>query len=224
MYGKVKLTKRQIKEDKFTGFMLQSKQQVMENWQYLLIGVAVVILLVVALSYYLDSQKLIEIEAEKNYAQAVVEYRSGNVQLALVTLNQLIADHSGTAIAPKAILLLGRVNLENKNYAEAVRFFTTFTDKYKEDKLSLAAAYAGLGVAFENQAQYDQAALQFKAAANTYPEGPSVGDYNYSLLRNYLLAGMIDEATVVKDQIAKDFPKTELERNALLLYFEKATQ
>ncbi|MCH7948782.1 MAG: tetratricopeptide repeat protein, partial [candidate division Zixibacteria bacterium] len=111
MYGKVKLTKRQIKEDKFTEFMLNSKQQVEENWQYLAIAVIVVILGVVGSVYYLDSVEETSRQAAANLSKGNLEYRNGSSQVALLTFNDIVNNYGGTKSAEQATFMLGKVNL-----------------------------------------------------------------------------------------------------------------
>ena len=60
MQSKMKLTKRQVKEDRFTTFMLTSKDKLQgefeDNWQYYVIGFAVVVVLIWALAWQFDRQ------------------------------------------------------------------------------------------------------------------------------------------------------------------------
>ena len=222
MYGKVKLSKRQIKEDKFTAFILNAKNQFMENWQYFVIGIVIVILLVVAVVYYLDSQKVQHVEAGNRYANAMYDFNNGNTEQAILKLNQIIEDFSGDIFAEQSIYALGKINFENKNYPEAIRFFEMYVNRYKDDKLFRASSFAGIASCLENQANYSDAAVKFDEAYSEYPESPSAGDYLMGSLRNYLESGNIDNAAVKLEQISENFKGTQLEKRAIRLYSEKS--
>lgn len=221
MYGKVKLSKRQIKEDKFTAFMLHAKHQLEENWQFYLIGVVVVILAVVATIYYTNNRETRKQDAADRYAAAVREYRTGNTQLATMGLNELVEEYSGDQSAEQALFLLGNINLETRNYAEAIRFYQMYVDKYRDNKLNRAAAFAGMAASQENQGAYPDAAKQFAAAYDSYPDGPMAGDYQMSAMRCYLAANDSAQARAHLDVIKDKFKGTDLEKKAVRLFTEK---
>ena len=123
MYGKVKLTKRQIKEDKFTAFMLNSKQQVEVNWQYLAIAVIVIILGVVGSIYYLDSIKEASRQAATKMAKGNLEFRGGNSQVAILTFTEIINNYGGTKSAEQATFMLGKVNLTEHKLPRSDQIF-----------------------------------------------------------------------------------------------------
>ncbi|MFZ5979354.1 MAG: tetratricopeptide repeat protein, partial [Candidatus Zixiibacteriota bacterium] len=131
MQNKVKLSKRQIKEDKFTAFMLESKQQFLEHWQTYVISIVGVILVVAAVAYYFNSRQAKEEESAYKFARALLDYRNGNSQIALMSLNQIITDYSGSNVAGKTTFLLGKINYESKNYPEAIRYYEQFVRDYR---------------------------------------------------------------------------------------------
>ncbi|MDH4156561.1 MAG: tetratricopeptide repeat protein [candidate division Zixibacteria bacterium] len=221
MYNKVKLTKRQIKEDKFTTFMLSSKQQVLENWQYIVMGVIVVVLVVVAVVYYLDSRATRTLESGLNYNRAVQEYRNGQNQVAIASLSQILEKYSGESVEGQATFMLGKVNYELRNYVEAIRYYEMYLAKFKDRPFVRCAALAGVGAAYENQASFLQAADAFARAYEEDPESPLAGDYLAAVVRNYLQLGDIDKAKVHLDLLEKDFGDTDVARRAVRLFSEK---
>ncbi len=221
MYNKVKLTKRQIKEDKFTTFMLSSKQQVLENWQYLVMGVIVVVLVIVAAVYYLNSQATRTLEAGLNYNRAVQEYRNGQNQVAVASLAQILEKYSGEKVEGQATFMLGKVNYELRNYVEAIRYYEMYLAKFQGRPFVRCAAHAGVGACYENQASFLQAADAFVRAYEEDPESPLAGNYLAAAMRNYLQVGDIDKAKVQLDLLEKDFGNTDVARTAIRLFSEK---
>lgn len=221
MQNKVKISKRQLKEDKFTTFMLDSKDRLMDTWQFWVIGLVGVVLVVAAIIYYTSSQSTKAIEASEKYANAVMDYRNGSSQIAILSLTQVVDDYGSTQTAEQATFLLGKISYETKNYAEATRWFESYISKYKGNKLDRAAAFAGIAACLEEQGSFAEAAAKYEEAATAYPGGPLEGDYLTSAMRNYLLAGDIAKAKAKLDRIEQDFPNTDIAQRAARLFSEK---
>ena len=223
MHGKVKLTRRQIKEDKFATFMLTAKSRLEENWQYYVIGLAAVILAIVAVVYYMSSSKSTKVEAGQKYSQALSDYRSGNNQVALLALSKLVDDNSDEPTTRQALFMLGKINLETKNYSEATRYFEQFNSKYQSDKLLAAASLAGIAACDENQGQFAAAAAKYTEAVGFYADGPSQGDYLMSAMRCYLLGGDMEKAKSSLSVIKDKYKGTELALRAERFFAEKGS-
>jgi len=221
MYGKVKLSKRQIKEDKFTTAMLRAKSQFMDNWQFYAIGALVVVLVCVAVVYFVQSQQTAKTEAAAMYARGAMEARQGNTQVAILSLTEIVDEHGGTAAAKQATFLLGKVSFESRNYPEAIRYFQLYLDKYTDDQLNRAAAQAGLAACHENQGEYLPAASGYESAISEWVDGPMVALYHQSALRNFLQAGDVEAARAHLTALESDFAGSEVLAAARLLFAEK---
>lgn len=220
MQSKVKLSKRQIKEDRFTSFMLSAKDRFLENWQYWVISLVVVVLVIVAVSYYTSSRSASEREAVARYSTAVMEHRNGQTDIAILSLQQVVDNYGSTRIVEQARYMLGMMNFERRNYAEAITHFEQYVSRHKNNNLNRAAAFAGLAASYENQGEYEQAAANFEQAINAYADGPLAGDYMVGAMRCYLYLGNVDKARTMRDRIAQEFPQTELALRAERLFTE----
>ncbi|MCP4685546.1 MAG: tetratricopeptide repeat protein [bacterium] len=221
MQSKVKLTKRQIKEDKFTTFMLNARSQFQDKWQFYVAGIAAVILVFAAINWYVSDQQTQQADAEAKFARAVLDYQSGDNQIALLGFDQLLNEYGSTDVAEQATYLLGKIHLANKNYEDAVRYFEIYLDRYRNDQLNRAAAQAGVASAREDLGSYAEAAAAFAAAAEMHPEGPLAADYEYGALRNYILAGDLESAGVHHELILEKHANTVPGRSAIRLFSEK---
>ena len=224
MAGKVKLTKRQIKEDKFTTFVLSTKERVEENWQFWVIGALAVVLVIVGAVYLINSGKNREHEAALKLAEAQSQYRDAQIDVAMLTLTQLLDRYEGTAAARQGRLFLARINYEQKNYAEAQRYFEEFLARVKDDPLNRAAALGGLGAVLENQGEYAAAAEKYAQAADEDPQGPLAPEYRYDAMRNYLAAGDIENARRQRDIIESEFKQTPIYSRAVELFAEESAR
>ncbi|MCK4372147.1 MAG: tetratricopeptide repeat protein [candidate division Zixibacteria bacterium] len=221
MYQKVRLTKRQIKEDKFTTFMLKSRSWLLGNWQLLVIGVAAAVLIIVASVYYAQSRATRAGEAATKYAHALQDYRNKNNQVAIMGFTQIVEDYSGDKTAEHATFLLGKLNYRIRNYDEAIRYFEMYLNKYRNNTLTRAAASAGVASCYEDQGNFVEAAEKFQQAFSEFPDGPLGGDYLNSAMRNYLEIGEIEKARADLDSIKARFEGSELVKRAVRRFVEK---
>ncbi len=222
MHQKVKLTRRQLKEDKFTSFMLRSKGWFAENWQFAVIGVVALILVVVAGVYYSNSRVADRAEASTKFAQALSDFRRGNNQVAVLGMQQILEEYGGTSVAEQATFLLGKLHYSMRNYPEAIRYFDMYLSKYRDDLLMRSAAMAGIAGCEQDQGNYTVAAAKFNEAYEAYPDGPLTGDYRYSAMRNLLMAGETEQAREILEFIESEYEGTELVNRATLLFAEKS--
>ncbi|MEW5995595.1 MAG: tetratricopeptide repeat protein [Candidatus Zixiibacteriota bacterium] len=221
MYGKTKLKRRQIKEDRFAVFMLNARQQFLDYWQYVVIGIVAVVLVIVGVVYYFNSLEAKKVEAAQRFARALQDYGRGNTQVAIMGLNQLLEDDQGSDIAEQATFLLGNINLEARNYPEAIRYCEMYLANYADNRFHRASALAGIATCLENQGQYADAAARFEAAYQEYPEGPLNGDYRLSAMRNCLAVGDTERAQTHLEFIEENFKGTSLAMRAARIFSEK---
>lgn len=214
MYDKVKLTKRQIKEDKFTAFMLNARTWFTENWQLSVIAVAAVILVAVAGVYYSQAQVAKSEEAADRFARALMDYRNGNNQVAIMGFSQIVDEYSSDKAAEQAIFLLGKLNFTTRNYEEATRYFEMYLSKYRDNSLTRAASQAGIAACQEEQASFADAAIRFQRAFDEYPDGPLGGDYLSGAMRNNLKTGELEKAAANLDSMKVRYEGSDLVNRA----------
>ncbi len=201
--------------------MLESKKKFEENWQFYVIAVVGVVLVIAAVAYYFNSKATKEQESSYKFARALMDYRNGNNQIALLSLNQIIEEYKGTTVAQEATFLLGQINYENKNYSEAIRYFEQYVREYRKDKFYLAAALAGIAASQENQGNFTEAAQKYEEACLAFPDGPMYGDYNLNALRNYLKSDNLEKAGKHMEILQDKFKGTSLAIRAERMYYEK---
>ena len=224
MQGRVKITKRQIKEDHFTTFMLTARDRFFENWVPVTVGALAVVVAIVAVVFYANSREASAREAADRYAQAMTEYRSGNRDAAMISLQNMIDEYAGGNVAEQATYVLGRMYLLDRNYPEAMRYYQLFIDNFKDSHLHRAASFGGLAICHENQGESALAAAKFEEAIAADPDGPNVGDYHLGALRNYLTAGDEASARIKVDALQADFAGSQWEQTGLRLFYESGFQ
>lgn len=221
MQSKVKLTRREIKDDKFTSFVLQSKDQLADYWQYLAIGALVLVLVIVGIVYFINSQQSGSTEASAALTKAITENRTGNRQLAMVTLGQLIEAHSGTPAGRQARLMLANLQLESRNYPEAQKQYEQFLSQTGSPKLQRAAALSGIACVLENQGQHAEAAQKYLAAADEDNDGAIAPEQMANAIRAFQAAGDEAKAKELLDRMVATYPQSAATARAIRLMAEK---
>ena len=167
MGTKVKITKKQIKQDKFTTFMLQSKDWLSDNWQPVAIGAAVLVIAVVAVVYFVNVQETKGKEAGVRLSQAVANLNRGNYQEAILELNA-IADEYGGRTGGMALFYLANAHYESRNYDQAIENYQKYIDKYSLDNLTTSSAIAGIAASLESKQEFLAAGDKYYEAIEYY--------------------------------------------------------
>lgn len=222
MHSKVKLSKREIKEDKFTAFVLTAKDQFAESWQYVVIGAVVVVLIVAGTVFFISNRSSQQVEGTEKLSKAIADYHNNNTQVALLSLGQIATDYSGE-VADEATFMLGKLNLETQNFAEARKQFEDYLSRSTGDKLKRASAIAGLAGCLEGEAKYAEAAAKYLEAAKEFPGGPQDEEFQINAMRAFLEAGDTEKAKIQLGELKKQFKGSGKVYRAEMLLAEKTS-
>jgi TolA-binding protein len=217
MGTKVKITKRDIKEDKFTTSMLLAKDWLSERWQIVAIAAVVVIVVIVAIVYFSNLQKERAQLGSEQLSQAVLKMRQMNYQEAIIDFAR-IADEFGGGVASRAQFYLANAHYDSRNYEEAITNYQKYLDKYgNDDPLTSSSAIAGVAACMENQQQYLAAGDKYLEAIAFYPKTATAADYYLGSVRCYVLAGDSARAEQALSELNDKFPRSEQSLSAIRL-------
>jgi tetratricopeptide (TPR) repeat protein len=220
MRAKVKLTKQQIKEDKFTNFVLMAKDWFLDNWRIFAITAAIIVLAVVGLVYYFKMRATQSKDMENRFSRAVAEARAKNYQVAILEFKS-ISEEAGGEIAGMALFQLANAYYESRNYDEAINSYNKYLAEYKGDDITTASATAGVAVCLECKGEFSAAGDKFYEAAQKYP---SAADYYVGAIRNYVQASDKPKVDKLLAEIKEKFPQTDHYRAAARLAMQLKTE
>lgn len=209
MRHNVKITKREIKEDKFTTFVFQTKDYVQNRWPYFVGAAAVIVIIIVAVSLIQSQGVARTKEAGDIYNRALGEYRSSNYQLAVVDFKTIIDDYGSTDYGRMAAFNLGNAYFAAKNFTEAKTAFENYLKDYKDDKYFVTSAIAGIAASLAGLGQYKDAADEYREAAEKYPDFNLSGEYYLDALENYVKANEMESAKVILAKLTNDYKNTQ---------------
>jgi TolA-binding protein len=216
----IKISKREIKEDKFTTFMLLAKDYVMERWVYFVGGVAVVFAAVIIVSFLKSGSAKNEQQAEGVYGRAMSELYNKNYQLAIVDFKTVVDQYGSSSQGEMALFNLANAYLLAKNFPDAKTAFERYLAKYDGDKYFTTSAIAGIAACLAGTGDVAGAAEKYREAAEKYATFQLAGEYYYQALYYFIKSGNLESAKVVLAKINKEFSSSRFAREGLRLASE----
>lgn len=211
---KKKITKQELKEDKFVKFSLQAKSYIDENYQKIMrtaLGVGAVIIILIF--YYYNSQET-ENEANSQLGIAQIEFTNGNLSKASERLTRLIEAYDGTDAANEGMFLLANIHFQQRNYVDAQVNFENFVNSYSGSNILLASGYAGLAACEEINENFETAADLYEQAAELAPDFPESDNYYYLSALCYKRFGDLDKARSIFEQLASEATSSQRVKDA----------
>jgi tetratricopeptide (TPR) repeat protein len=211
---KKRITKHDLKEDKFVKTTLQVKSYIDENYRQVVsvvLGIFAVIVIIIVYGQ-LKEQTSQEAKAELGIAQ--VEYSNNNLDKASERLLNLIEEYGSTSEGQQGMLILANIYYQQKKYSDAELYFQEFIDSYSGSNILLSSGYAGLAACKEIDNDFSRAAELYEKAANIAPEFIESDNYLYLSGICYKKAGETDRAVEIFQKITEDSEKNQRARDA----------
>ncbi len=201
---KKKITKKDLKEDKFVKFSLQAKTYLDENSKQVFTAVVSIlaVILIIVVFVYVNNTKVEEARAQLGIAQ--VEYSNINYEKAITRLQKLISEYSGTNEADQGLFLLANIYYQQEKYEDAKLNFEQFIDSYTGSNILLASGLAGLAACYEQEKNYSEAAEIYTAAAEKAPDFVEADNYLYLSGLCFDKAGNSESAIQKFEKIVND--------------------
>lgn len=201
--------KKDLKEDKFIGTVLNTKEYIEQNYRTVLTYVFAVFIIIIAIMYYSHMRSQTSLEATTLFGKAQVEYQNFNYTKAKELLGQLIDEYGGTEQGQQGMLFLANLYFQEKSYDQAKQMFYEFIDSYGGSKILLGSGYAGYASCLELESDYLKAAEYYNKARETAPEFVEASNWLYLSGKNYLKAGASEEARNAFHTIIDDYPDSD---------------
>jgi tetratricopeptide (TPR) repeat protein len=212
-----KLTKRQVKQDKFVTGLLKSQEFFNEHKAQIFIGIAALLVVAIAIVFFITNAQSSDRAAEDEFGVANMYVRDfintfetdqnqdgipdGSLDSSLISLNnaklefeRIVENRSGSRQAKLATFYLGSISYQMGEFQNAESYFQKFLDKYYVDKHFEAAAKQGLASCKEALRDFEAAGMMFMEIVTDYTDYPLRLDALHKATINYAKAGMKEEA------------------------------
>ncbi len=214
-----KLTKRQIKEDRFVTFYFRAQDFLQRHSRNILYAVGAVAAIVLIVFIFQSKQAEKERNAIVELTKAKIRYFETDYDAAIPILTNLVEQYGGTDSAQEGTFYLANAHFQVGNYVEAEKYFTRFLENDGDDILS-ASAMTGIAACLEEQQNYEKAAELYKESADKYAENFMAPQNLYDSARCYALSGKIDEARQTLSKLLEKYEDATIRSDAEILLSE----
>ena len=204
-----RITKKEIKEDKFVTYTLKLNEWIREHLNQVLIVAGGMVLMAVIIFFVFSSKAKKERNASELLGKAGIELQTGDLGTATGDLQKVINQYGNTESSGRATFLLASAYFYARDYNQAQSFFEKYLDQYKNDPLTKAAAQAGIADCYMQKGNFPLAGENYIQAVSLYPEGFLAPEYLLRAADAYLKTGQKDKAREIFNRIAKDYPNSQ---------------
>ena len=201
-----KITRRELKEDKFVTYTFKTQKFMQQNFRNVLTYSISALVLFVIIFVYISSKQKAERNAEAEVGQAEIFYEYGDYETAQTQFTDIIDNYKGTSGAGKAVFYLANINFEQKNYDEAKNYFQLYLDDYRNDDLLAGSSCNGIGECLEDQGKYQEAINYYEEALKEFDSLILAPEFLLNIGRCYELSDQKDEAQNTYKLIIEKYP------------------
>jgi tetratricopeptide (TPR) repeat protein len=181
MTTRKRLKKRQMKEDQLVTTALKVSNFVQERFSHVITGVVVLIVIVAIVLFASQARKNSGRAAERDFAVAMNQYQTGQLEQAGTAFASLADQHSGRRSGKAAMYFLGETRMAQYRYQEALEAYDRYLDKAGDSGEFSHPAMIAKGLCYEGLGQFRMAAELMDSASKLL--GPDDARY-YDVLFN----------------------------------------
>jgi len=170
-----KLSKEELQEDEFVEGAVRLVEYVQENAQNFIAGLVGIVVIIMGINYFIQTQEQSQAEAAALLGDMLIAEQAGQKEEAIRTGEQLQTTFAGTDASAQATVLLGNLQFNSGNYAEAERHFQNYLANYEPVDVLTLAASNGLAACLQAQGQVEQAAQRYEEIAARHKGLASAG-------------------------------------------------
>jgi tetratricopeptide (TPR) repeat protein len=223
--AKIKITKKQLKQDEVSTFGTKLYVYVTENWRTVIVVIAATMIVLIAIRIY-SNRKIAVLEQSNELltnvtgifnaalAEPDAKKQEEYFKQALTWCDRLTQGFAGTDAARQAQYMKGNIYYFMNDFDRAITEFRRYSDSAKTDS-DRARGYVALGYAFENKFFYqgtDQALLQ--EASKAYDLAAETGKGTYLEYQALLAKARLLELTFKDDEAAAIYEKIIKDRTS----------
>lgn len=170
--------------------------------QRVVIGVVAIAILFGGAWFYRRSNQIKAARAESAYFQARQAMASGNAPLALANLSNVATRYKGTPGAAQAALAMAQILYDQGKFREGMAELAKAAESRPEDLAS--AIHVMRAVGYEGLKQFDQAAAEYRQAAEVTRFPNDASAFKASAARALMAGGKPDGAREIWAELAAE--------------------
>ena len=205
-----RLTKKEMKEDKFVTFALEATDFLQRNRMWVVSGIVGVVLVIAVSTVWIKDQRAGRSAAWDLLAEATIAEREGETDRAERLYEEVIENFGRTEARIMAGTSLGDLQFTEGKFDEAMEIYQDVLDRVGDDPLVAFAAYNGVGACLEEQGKYEEAAIHHRSYAEAYPRSPFAPEALSDAARCFVQADRIEEAKTTLEELVRAYPKSQV--------------
>lgn len=202
-----RMTKHELKEDAFTTAIFRGREWLENNLRTALIAVGSVIVLLAAVWGFFAWRASEEADAQSLFGQGGVEMRSNNPTAAIAQFQKLLDEHPSASVSGLGCFQLAQLQFRQRSFDDARVNYQRYIDDWGNDKMLVAASWAGLGAVDEQAGFYSEALDKFTKAVDADKEGFAAAEYLRRAIRCAVAANDPTKALALYERLQKEFSK-----------------
>ncbi len=209
-----KLTKKELKEDKFVETAMNARAYIEGNIKQVSIVTGIVFgaFLLIMVYNYVHSATVAK--SATLFGEAQLEYQNMNYTKAAALLNRLSEEYAGTDAADQGLFLMGNLYFQQGKIDLAAEKFKRFIDSYGGSEILMSSGYAGYAACLEAQNKSKEAAEYYVKAQKADPEFVEASNYLYLAALNYIAINEYQSAEALLRRIVEDYPEGQRMQDA----------
>ncbi|MEO0082362.1 MAG: tetratricopeptide repeat protein [candidate division WOR-3 bacterium] len=212
--GKHRVTKQDLKEDKFQVFVEKVTAAYYRDRQRFWVVAGVVVVVIVGAIVMLQNRgKGDNSEAQLRFTEALGIYSQNQLQEAEEAFKSVASRFSRDYVGVKAHYYLGQIYFESQQYEEAKREFEQFLAKSRDNPVLSPAALAGIADCESELGNPLKAAERYESVYRRYPKSPLALEAAMAAGRSFVSGGALDRAEKLYQELLKKEPPGEQSEN-----------
>lgn len=171
------------------------------NSRFIGIGAAIVAVAAAGYWFYLRSQQIKTVNAERSLMQAEQSLQSGNTALATSDLQRVVTRYKGTGAGTEAAMLLAQADYNAGKYQDGIKVLEEVSGKAGGSEASLQSL---IGDGYSQLGKPADAAKAYERAGNAAEFDTERAYYRAKAARSFAAAGNVNDAKRIWSQLAAD--------------------
>ena len=204
---KHRITKHEMKEDKFVTSMMHGADYARENVQSVVVIVLVFLVLVAGVVIIKNLSSNRKEAAQTLLGLGQIAYQAGDFAESRDSLLALEERYPKSDAALVGAYLLGHIYYSSGSPDSAKIYWQRFAESEHKDEDMMLAVEAGLAGVLSDRGQFAEAARDLEKLYSDHPDYFNRQDWLYKAAMNYRAAGESDKEKELLKKFVEDYPK-----------------
>ncbi len=221
MTTKKRVTRHEMREDQFVTGVFKIEEWAEENLQKVLIGAGAVVVVGLAIWFFIWQSGRSEDNALEKLGSAEVFERQNQIPLAIADYEEVVKNYGSTSAAAQAAFRLANLYFRTNDFGKAETAYRDYLSRHVVDEYFRHSAQRGLAGALAGQARYSDAARSFIDVARADTTATTYEDDLFAAVDNAVRANDTALSKEAFDYLSRRGQTSERYRSAKIVLIEK---